>query len=356
MGLTLAAARAQLRDLDREAQKRLLQVSRVGRVVYVTTGHGERTFDAATSPSERAGARVLRDLLTEQGYQVRTLGVAEGLATEIPKDAAIVFVLGPTRPLLAEELAALSRYLEGGGRLLLALDPEAAPAQDGKALAALAGIEVKPVMLANDALYARRSGAKSDRANLVTGIYSSHPSVSTLGRMHAPIAFGGAGSLSSKAGASGVDFTVRSHAQTWDDQNGNFELDPPAETRGSKNLVASVQKKPAAGQKEGGRALVLADSDALSDPLLGHPQLGNALLLLDGVKWLVGDESIIGEIQSEADVPIVHTRKQDVAWFYATIFVGPALVLGLGWLVTRRKRQRTRPPQRDAAGADRRAA
>jgi len=44
-------------------------------------------------------------------------------------------------------------------------------------------------------------------------------------------------------------------------------------------------------------------------------------------------------ITSEADVPISHTRRQDVAWFYSTIFLVPGLVLGTGFLVTRRRRK-----------------
>jgi len=47
---------------------------------------------------------------------------------------------------------------------------------------------------------------------------------------------------------------------------------------------------------------------------------------------------------SEVDVPIEHTRKQDVFWFYSTIFVVPALVLGAGfWVTTRRRRKAEKP-------------
>jgi hypothetical protein len=45
-------------------------------------------------------------------------------------------------------------------------------------------------------------------------------------------------------------------------------------------------------------------------------------------------------------VPISHTRKQDVIWFYGTIFLAPALVIVAGMAVTRsaRKRRRTAAP------------
>ena len=78
------------------------------------------------------------------------------------------------------------------------------------------------------------------------------------------------------------------------------------------------------------RAVVFADSDALSDGVLAA--YGNRYLVFDAIRWLSGDESIAGEVSSETDVPIAHTRKQDQAWFYACIFVVPLMVLGVGFL------------------------
>ena len=51
----------------------------------------------------------------------------EGLATlgksELPKECDAIFVLGPVKAFSQDESAALKRYLEAGGNLLLALDP-----------------------------------------------------------------------------------------------------------------------------------------------------------------------------------------------------------------------------------------
>src|SRR5262249_41147066 len=106
-------------------------------------------------------------------------------------------------------------------------------------------------------------------------------------------------------------------------------------------------KPPAAGDDDTlFRAVVIGDSDLLSDEVLPYVQ-GNGYFLLDALKWLQREETIAGEIISEADVPIAHTRKQDVAWFYSTIFVAPAVVLAAGWVATRsRRRARRRPPAR----------
>jgi hypothetical protein len=54
-------------------------------------------------------------------------------------------------------------------------------------------------------------------------------------------------------------------------------------------------------------------------------------------------------VTSEEDVPIQHTREQDVLWFWATVLLAPALVLGVGFFVTRRRGRRA--PAVPAGGA-----
>ncbi len=78
---------------------------------------------------------------------------------------------------------------------------------------------------------------------------------------------------------------------------------------------------------------VLADSDLFDDEAL--PVAANQLLAIDVSHWLMGDEAFTGQTSTEADAPVSHTRKQDVVWFYGTIFLGPALVIAAGVMVTR---------------------
>ena len=69
--------------------------------------------------------------------------------------------------------------------------------------------------------------------------------------------------------------------------------------------------------------------------------IGNALYFSDTLKWLVGDTALQGELANEEDVKIRHTRKEDVIWFHATVVVVPLLVLGIGFLATRRRKVET---------------
>jgi len=340
LGTDLERARNQLRTVDQEVQKRLLAVAKPRKVVYLTTGHGERSAERSTGTDQRSTIAQLRDLITSQNEEVRNLGAAEGLASEVPGDAGAVLITGPTSPFLPEEMAALRRYFDRGGRLGVALDPEAG--LDFKQLLAPMGLEFVSTTLANDQAFVRRNNQASDHGIILTGSFSSHPSVTTLSQLggRAPLILLNSGyleELKDKPSDISLDVSVRAHPATWNDANKNFRFDPPAEARKSWTLAAAVAKKKGGKPEDDGRAIVVADSDALSDLLL-EVSRGNAFFALDGFRWLMGDESVAGAVTSEADVPIEHTRKQDVVWFYSSIFLVPAAVLGTGFLITRRRR------------------
>ena len=142
-----------------------------------------------------------------------------------------------------------------------------------------------------------------------------------------------------------MTFALHAEASTWNDLDGNFEFDGPKETRKAYELAAAVSK--GATPEEEGRAFVLADSDALADELIVNR--ANSLLAVNLVRWLAGDEHLAGTINNEEDVPVRHTRKQDVAWFYASVFAAPALVLGIGIGVRRRASRRKAAPAAPAS-------
>jgi hypothetical protein len=246
-------------------------------------------------------------------------------------------VIGPQKPFLPEESAALNRFIDRGGRLLLALDPE--NHLDFHEVLKPLDLEYHAETLANDQAFARRTHQDNDRANLVTVTYTSHPSVTTLQRLgvRAPIILPGAGWINAKRDPKSgviVDAPIKAHHATFADKNGNFQADPGEERR-AWEVAATAVKKDA-------RVFVLADSDCLADEAL--PAGGNQLMALDVSHRLMGDEAYTGATSTEADVPLSHTRKQDVIWFYGTIFLAPALVILAGLGVTRSGRGRRRAP------------
>lgn len=341
-------ARAKLRELDSEMQKALMKVLRAANVAYFVTGHGELNDPAR----DNGGARdpflqvtAIRELLSLLNYRVKDLGLRQGLAQDVPDDATLVLLIGPQKPLLDEELAALDRYLARGGAILVALEPGSELALGP--LAARLGVSFEGTPLADDKQFLPRRRTVADHRNLVTDQFSSHASVTTLSRARV-----GSGILFMEAGAL-VDaewaadygdpkpkrtYVVRSLSSAFNDANGNSVFDEGgAEARKSYNLIAAVEADaPAAKPKDDGstkpmRAIVLADAQPLSDGILANVEL-NRGLVIDVLKWLAGEEAYSGEVKSEKDVPIKHTKDKDVVWFWTTLAGVPLFVLALGLL------------------------
>jgi hypothetical protein len=358
IGAEMKTAQAKLKSLDVDFQKALLKLMREQRTAYFTTGHGE--LNEASTAAEGRSSKGFKKLLETQNYAVKDLGLAQGSANDIPADAGLLIVLGPSRPLLDEEIAAIRRYAERGGKILMALDPDAKV--DFNALAEAVDLTWKPAILAADKNFVPRRRNPSDHMNLVTNTFSSHASVSTLSKVgRAPVIFAGAAGLDKKAGTDAkVDFAVRALAETFADDNGNFEFDKATEKRSAFNLAAAVSR-PVPGAPDSGkdkqppemRAFVMGDVDALSDAIIGVPPAlvhePNALLALDVMRWLGGEESFSGALNTTEDVRIEHTKQKDKLWFYGTIFGAPALVLGGGLWLTRRKRRLSPAAARRAA-------
>ncbi len=85
------------------------------RVVYFLSGHGERNLTEELSS--------LREALLQSSFQVKTWNfIKDGFS--LPSDLAVLLIISPTRSMLKGELEKLKTFLQNGGRMLLALDPD----------------------------------------------------------------------------------------------------------------------------------------------------------------------------------------------------------------------------------------
>jgi hypothetical protein len=347
VGTDIDSARYKLKKLDEEFRQRLVKVTQKQRIAYVTVGHGEMTSPTSGETGAVARAARLRPLLRQLGYDVKDLGFQDGLASDVPTDASVVIVIGPDSPFLPAELDSLTRYLDRGGKLFLAL-------QGGRTgglepLLATLGVEFHTGPLANDRYHYRSRYNDSDRVFIGTGSYSSHPSVTNLSReaRRATFAAMSSGYLTKGADAHGntLDFTVRTLTGTWADTNGDFQFNDGVETKDIFNLAATAERelKPPAGATpvpgeapKRMRAIVLADAEAVGDDLL--PNAANLVFVGDGLEWLTTDKPASTKVESEEDVPIEHTRDQDNWWFWSVVAGAPLAMLGFGWVVLRVRR------------------
>ncbi|MFO0572659.1 MAG: Gldg family protein [Polyangia bacterium] len=359
IGTTTELAQGMLATLDTEVQKRLLTLTRPGRIAYFTTGHGERNFDMGApfdvnKEDLRAPVGALRQILMSLGYEVRTLSVANGLGHKVPADAGLVVIAGATDAPLPEEVSALLAYLNDGGHVYLLLDPTATAANGalGPILKSV-GVKYHSELLAHDELFAQRTRKAADKNNVLGTGFSSHVSVTMLSR-----AAGRVGVVLPRTGwferdgqpPAGVqlDLPIRTAPDTYADTNGSFSFDS-TEKKQVFDVAVVAQKavgEPPKDAKEAKdsknkrelRLAVLGSVDAVSD--LGLSVRTNGALVQDTVKWLTQEEALVGEVAQEQDVPIVHTKEQDKLWFWSTILAAPALVLTIGLLYVRAVRRR----------------
>jgi hypothetical protein len=339
----LAEARLQLRTLDTKVQEALMRLSREERTVYMTVGHGElndqESARATDTLSISSSTFAIESLLQYLNYTYRQLGVRTGLANEVPQDAAMVLVLGPRRPFLEPELRTLERYLARGGSVFFALEPdsdfELGPLER-------LGVRFDKTPLADDQNYILFRQNISDRRLLHTNNVFSHASTATAAEagIGDGTLFWGAGSIRPLSDdAPGITVIARSMLTAFADSSRDFQPGPTEERLQFPLAVAIEKPAPVIGENGEGRALIYADADLFTDEVVQSIGL-NGALLADGIRWLGHEEELAGETSSEADVPIVHTRRENVAWFYSTILGAPSLVLALGLLGVRRRRSR----------------
>jgi ABC-type uncharacterized transport system involved in gliding motility auxiliary subunit len=91
--------------------------------VYFLQGHGEHQL----SPGEGSISQAVQ-VLGDKNYTTSPLNLTE--KPSVPQDASVVAVVGPQRAFFESEVNALREYLNRGGNLLLAIDPNVDPKLD----------------------------------------------------------------------------------------------------------------------------------------------------------------------------------------------------------------------------------
>jgi hypothetical protein len=345
---------SKLRNFDREVNSVLLKLMRDKRKAYLLTGHGELN-DRDSLPAELKSivtdrqVTIFKRRLSDLNYEVKNLGLID-LTKEVPDDATVVIVFAPSVAVQPVEWDTLGRYLDRGGRLMLILDPLGDSSMGP--LEAKLGLKMLPGHLSDDRLFLPVRGKMTDHRYTATNQFSPHPSTGSLSRTSADqgIRLSDSGALDDvpytgkPEAAPKKTVTIRSMDTSYLDQNDNFVFDGAEKKQ--RWTVAEAVEGPRIGDKDGYRALVFADADLFVD-LYGRNQLGQVVAVLssntlldDSVHWLAGEESIVGDVVSEDDKPIQHTKNEDVVWFTLMLLGAPILVLTLGLIGTSSRRRR----------------
>lgn len=345
VGLKMRGARKVLSKLDARFQKVFAELTSDKRTAYFTSGHGELSW---LTPSKNPLTKIsmLESWLRGQNYNVRSYGVADGLGKDIPDDASIVFILGPVSSFMPEEIASLIRYINKGGKVFIALDVEQSLTNSTIAdterplvdFLAKIGIDFHSEVLADTKNFLRSTRSRADHSFLFTNKFTSHPSVSLLTNNDEKVAVfairSGYYTIDRKRAVDWNVFdTIRSLHSNFIDLNKDFSFDPANEKRKTYILGVGASKKVA--DKEA-RILAFSDANVFSNAVFRNP--GNLLYLAGSLKWLAGENKIIGIPASEEDTKIKHYQKDDVILFYGSVSFMPLFLLFLGFLANRKKR------------------
>jgi ABC-type uncharacterized transport system involved in gliding motility auxiliary subunit len=266
----------------------IVKLTRRGeKVVYFLEGHNERLIEGDAG-KDREGYAMAADALRNENYRVEKLLLA--VTGDVPEAANAVIVAGPTRPLLAEESAALDRYLQRGGAVLAMIDPRARTNLVEK-------LAEWGVVLGDD-LVVDRQQAIFGQAN--TPVARHDPNHAITRDLREYSLFHVVRSVKQSEGATG-SFTeiVHTGRDSWAERDlEKFFTDGEAELNEDDligpvpiGIAGTVKIGGTEGESEESRLVVFGDADFASNQLLDFYQ--NRDLFVNTVNWLLGDVELI---------------------------------------------------------------
>ncbi len=331
----LGATEARLRELSEESlTNALVRVSRPEpRRVYFTTGHGE----ASPADASRQGWSLAAQALGREGVTLLPLSLLA--AGAVPGDAAAVLVVGPRRPFLDPEVAALRDYAARSGHLGVFLEPEIDAGLD-PLLAAL-GVEAGNDVVVDPNPLSRLAGATPVMP--VLRATSTHPVSAPLGEVG--VVFPTARSLVALRSAPARPVPLVLTAESaW------AESDVPSAFAGTARLgegekvgpiplALAVEGAPAGTPGRRLRAVVAGDGDFFSNGYLHL--LGNQDLFLSAVSWLADrDDRLVIRPRAREGSRLTLTEAQAGLLKFLAIDLLPVALLVTGLVIWLARRER----------------
>jgi ABC-type uncharacterized transport system involved in gliding motility auxiliary subunit len=290
-------------------------------------GHGERDLLGKANQDWGDFGTALR----EKGYQVVGLDLATSPTP--PDNTALLVVASPLRPLLPGEIQRLEEYLSRGGNLWLLSDPDNQVAEE--LIKTLTGIEQLPGTIVDANV--RELGIDNPAVALVPR-YPDHPATRLFKLLSL---FPQAAGLSKPADTGWqAEPLLQTLERSWNETGpltGEIEREPlKGEEAGP--LVIGYALTRQRGEDEQ-RVLVVGDSDFLANSFIDNA--GNRDLGLALVRWLTGDDRMVGIPAAEADDRELHLSKSAIAVIaLGSLLVLPLLLLTTGLLSAWRRSRR----------------
>ena len=343
---------------EQELTNALLRVTRKGgKVVYLTTGHDEKS----TENCGKEGYSRVKKAIEDQNYVVRDLLLMR--AEEVPANASVLIIAGPKIPFFPEEISTLRRYIDQGGHLLILIDPETDTGLRG--LLKSCGIEVSQDVIVDK--LSRLFGA--DYLTPIVSQYSGyHPITENFNTASFfPLARSVSGAKDLPQHMQNIEL-ARTGPSSWAEtdlvilKKGNASFDNEKDTMGPipVAVVSTIQHetkeaKDSQGEGLGGgegkteepddkkdaprpaRIVVFGDSDFAGNSYLNLS--GNRDLFMNTLSWLAEEEDLIAiRPKKRESQPVVLSYIQGRVIFWTSVVLLPGGVLIIGIAVFRLRR------------------
>jgi ABC-type uncharacterized transport system involved in gliding motility auxiliary subunit len=313
------------------------------RKVYFVTGHGEH--DPASS-DPIAGYSRANEALQRDNCLIAPLALAQ--QPDVPSDADVVVVAGPTRDYLPTEIESLRRYLNRGGKALMLLDPPdattAPPLTNLVAFVGEWGMQVGSDIVVDVAGQARGRGPAFP-------VIANYPTHAITERFRFYTMFPLARTVTAVTGhARNAQPLLLSSDVSWAETDlkalsggGSVSLDP-TDKKGPVELGAAVAlpapdappaTPPAAGQASSPpprpetRLVVIGDSDFAANDAIGFQ--ANRDFLGNAISWLAQQENLISIRPTPPNDRRVTVDANGFRVIALLLLVGvPGMVLAMG--------------------------
>ncbi len=300
------------------------------RVVYFTTGHGERDPQSYQDPDYGQAVQVLQ----REFYEVRLINLAT-ITDTLPADIDALVIAGPRTPFAPVEVERLFDYLNKGGRVLLMVDPDpnldVTPFNDR--------LESWGVRLRNDLVIDPQAAFLGDIATPVVSRYTYH----TITKELAGIAtffptIRSIDKLDAVPQDKRLVVLFTSSPQAWGEADltvFNVQYDEGVDVRGPLSLAVAVDVVGEAQKK--GRLVVIGDADFASNAVINTVPgaYANVELLSNMINWLTEEEELVAiGPKPPAFYPLrpLTPGERNVIFFTTTVLL-PLVILLAGVVV-----------------------
>lgn len=305
--------------------------------VCLTSGHGEWTLGGGDR-----SLPIVREELARENTELQTM---DPLAAAVPDECDAVFVVGPQRPFRDDEVRTLLDWVEAGGRLLLALDPN--PNRDGVLPSGFEERLAELGILVDASIFIETDPARllsPDPTDQILVLPQAHETTQPALARGGPFLVSLARTVRAEPGSAATSVLGGSEGSFGKVDLATFladaDLAPSADDIPAPASIGAVAVVAVEGEgAREGRVVVIGDSDWMRGAFLSEPRFANLELLMAWTGWLTDREALISIPPRRSALQAIVMSEADMTgiWWRVVAFLpGAMLLLGFAAWWSRR--------------------